>query len=262
MLFTVDAGNTNIVFGVFSSSPTPIFTARVATVHDKTSDQYAALISEILRLYKTDPEKITGAIISTVVPALVPTLSAAINLLFGITPAVIGKNISSGLKIKGGIPEAYIGADLICGAVGALEKYPAPIIIFDFGTATTVTAIDKDGVFLGGAIIPGVKISLNALSSTAALLQDIDLDGAEKLEPISLDTALCMKSGILLGSASMMDGMIRSFKSELGGDASVIATGGLAGVIVPHCETENIILDRELLLTGLRAIYQKSGYLN
>ena len=252
MLFTVDAGNTNIVFGVFSSSPTPIFTARVATVHDKTSDQYAALISEILRLYKTDPEKITGAIISTVVPALVPTLSAAINLLFGITPAVVGKNISSGLKIKGGIPEAYIGADLICGAVGALEKYPAPIIIFDFGTATTVTAIDKEGV----------KISLNALSSTAALLQDIDLDGAEKLEPISLDTALCMKSGILLGSASMMDGMIRRFKSELGGDASVIATGGLAGVIVPHCETENIILDRELLLTGLRAIYQKNGYLN
>lgn len=259
MVFTIDAGNTNICLGAFEDgSDTVCFSSRIATDPSMTGDQYAGLIRSILSLYGIDRKKVTGSIISTVVPALVPTLSAALKLLFDTSPLVVGKGVESGLKVDGGLSPDLIGADLVCGAVGAMKKYPLPLIIFDFGTATTITAINRDGVFCGGAIIPGVKISLNALSSTAALLQDIDLDSPSNLSPISLDTTTCMTSGILLGSASMMDGMIERFRDSLGSDASVIATGGLSGTIVPHCKTPGIILDRELLLHGLLEIYRKN----
>ena len=257
MVFTVDAGNTNIVLGALYENSEIAFTARIATDRSMTGDQYAALINNILKLYKICPDDISGSIISTVVPALEQSLSAAILLLFGKAPLIVGRGVDSGLKVKG-VPSDVLGADLVCAAVGALKKYPAPMIIFDFGTATTVTAIDRDGVFLGGSIIPGAKISLNALSSTAALLRDIDLDGGDSLTPISLDTAECMKAGILLGSASMMDGMIQRCRKIIGEDAAVIATRGLSGAVVPHCLTPGIISDRELLLHGLLEIYLRN----
>ena len=257
MVFAIDAGNTNIVLGAFAEDNTLRFTARVATDPAMTADQYAATISNILKLYEIDRADIEGSIISTVVPALVKTLSSAIKLLFGKSPLVVGGGVDSGLTVKGMSPDA-IGADLVCGAVGAMKKYPLPLIIFDFGTATTITAIDRDGVFIGGSIIPGVMISLKALSSSAALLQDIDPDGTD-VPPISLDTAMCMRSGSLLGSASMMDGMIARFRDEIGQDATVVATGGLAGVIVPYCKTADIIHDRDLLLDGLYEMYKKNA---
>ena len=256
MVFTIDAGNTNIVLGAFDKDGDLRFTARIATDPQMTGDQYAATIGNILNLYGTSREEISGSIISTVVPSLVPTLTSAIKLLFSTEPMVIGKGIDSGLKVKG-MSSDVIGADLVCGAVGAMEKYGTPLIIFDFGTATTITAVDRDGVFIGGSIIPGVMISLRALSSSAALLQDISPDGAE-ISPISLDTAECMRSGSLLGSASMMDGMIERFRAEIGSDAKVIATGGLAGMIVPYCKTEGIIHDDRLLLDGLYRIYRNN----
>ena len=257
MVFAIDAGNTNIVLGVFGSDGKLRFTARVATDPQMTADQYASAIDSILNLYGVSREEITGSIISTVVPALVSSLGAASRLLFKSEPMIVGKGIDSGLEVKGMSPDV-IGADLVCGAVGALKKYTAPLIIFDFGTATTITAVDKDGVFIGGSIIPGVMISLKALSSSAALLQDISPDGAD-ISPISLDTADCMRSGSLLGSASMMDGMIERFKAQLGNDATVVATGGLAGLIVPYCKTEGIIHDVTLLLDGLYEIYKKNS---
>lgn len=256
MVFAVDAGNTNIVVGGLCTKDDIRFTARLATDQSMTSDQYAAQIGNILKLYKIREDEITGAIISTVVPVLAETLSSAIRLLFGIDPLVVGRGIDCGLDVKG-VSANDLGADLICAAVGALDMYQPPLIIFDFGTATTVTAIDKDGIFRGGSIIPGVKISLGALSSTAALLRDIDLDSPE-IAPISLDTAVCMRSGILIGSACMMDGMIERYRHEIGENAAVIATGGLAGVIVPNCKTPGIILDRNLLLRGLYIIYIKN----
>ena len=256
MVFAIDAGNTNIVLGAFDDNGSLGFTARIATDPQKTGDQYAADIANILDLYGVSRNSVSGSIISTVVPALVTSLGNAARLLFGNEPMIIGRGIDSGLQVKGLSADA-IGADLVCGAIGALEKYTAPLIIFDFGTATTITAVDKDGVFIGGSIVPGVMISLRALSSSAALLQDISPVGT-KISPISLDTAECMQSGSLLGSASMMDGMIERFKCELGDDATVVATGGLAGIIVPHCKSEGIILDSTLLLDGLYTIYQKN----
>ena len=253
MVFAIDAGNTNIVLGAFDTDGALKFTARIATDPHMTGDQYAATVGNILNLYGISRKEVSGSIISTVVPALVPTLTSAVKLLFGSEPMVVGKGTDGGLRVKG-LSSDQIGADLVCGAVGALKKYGAPLIIFDFGTATTITAIDRDGVFIGGSIIPGVMISLRALSSSAALLQDISPDGAE-ISPISLDTAECMRSGSLLGTASMMDGMIERFKEQLGENAKVVATGGLAGVIVPHCRTTDIIHDDRLLLDGLYEIY-------
>lgn len=253
MVFTIDAGNTNIVLGTFSEDGKLRFTARIATDTLMTGDQYAAVIANILNLYGVSRQEVRGSVISTVVPALVQSLSSAVELLFGSKPLVLGKGIKSGLRVKG-MSSDMIGADLVCGAVGALKKYPSPLIIFDFGTATTVTAIDREGTFIGGSIIPGVMVSLRALSSSAALLQDIFPDGAE-ISPISLDTATCMRSGSLLGTASMMDGMIERFREELGSDAFVVATGGLAKLIVPHCKTPGVVKDDTLLLDGLYEIY-------
>ncbi len=254
MVFAVDAGNTNIVLGVFDGDSKLLFTARIATDSKMTGDQYAAAISEILGLYGVSKEKISGSIISTVVPSLTASLPAAVRLLFGHEALILGKGINCGLRVKGADPSA-IGADLICGAVGAMKKYPLPLIIFDFGTATTVTAVNRDGEFIGGSIIPGVMISLRALSSAAALLQDVTPDGAP-VSPISLDTAECMRSGSILGAASMMDGMIERFREELGADAFVVATGGLAGSVVPHCKTKGVVKDDTLLLDGLYEIYR------
>lgn len=256
MVFAIDAGNTNIVLGAFDASGELHFTARVATDPLMTGDQYAVTIGNILNLYGVPRDSVSGAIISTVVPSLVGSLGRAAKTLFGFEPMIVGKGIDSGLKVKGLSPDA-IGADLVSGGVGAIEKYGFPLVIFDFGTATTVTAIDRDGYFIGGSIIPGVMISLRALSSSAALLKDIDPNG-EKLEPISLDTAECMRSGTLLGSACMMDGMIERFREKIGADAKVVATGGLAAAIVPYCRTEGIIHDDRLLLDGLYAIYLRN----
>lgn len=257
MVFTIDAGNTNIVLGAFDEFGKLSFTARVATDRSMTGDQYAAIIANILTLHGIRRERVNGSILSTVVPALVASLGRAAELLFGKKPMIVGKGFDGGLKVKGGISTGAIGADLVCGAVGAMMKYPLPQIIFDFGTATTITAIDSDGVFIGGSIIPGVMVSLGALSSSAALLQDIAPDGSE-ISAISLDTAECMRSGSIIGSACMMDGMIERFREQLGENAVVIATGGLAGAIVPYCRTEGIIHDDTLLLDGLYEIYNKN----
>ena len=255
MVFAIDAGNTNIVLGAFDASGSLHFTARVATDTLMTGDQYAATLGNILNLYGVPRDSVSGAVISTVVPALVQSLGRAAKTLFGFEPMIVGRGVDAGLKVKGGIPADSIGADLVCGAVGAIKKYFAPLIIFDFGTATTVSAIDREGTFLGGSIIPGVMISLRALTSSAALLQDVTPDGSEP-DPISLDTAECMRSGSLLGSACMMDGMIERFREKIGHDAKVIVTGGLGGIIVPHCRTKGIIHDDTLLLDGLYEIYK------
>ena len=252
----VDAGNTNIVLGAFDDAGKLLFTSRVATEAAKTDDQYAVTFYDLIRLNGLDRSSFDGAIISTVVPVLITTLRNAIKKLLNVTPLVVGPGIKTGLNIKLDNP-AILGADLVCGAVGALLKYSAPLIVFDFGTATTISGIDRSGAFLGGSIIPGIKVSLKALSSSAAQLQDINTDTG-LITVIGTNTIDSMRSGMLLGSASMMDGMIMRYREVLGEDATVVATGGLASLVVPYCKTEGIILDDGLLLDGLYAIYKKN----
>ena len=174
----------------------------------------------------------------------------------GVEPLVVGPGIKTGLNIRLDNP-AILGADLVCGAVGALLKYKPPLIIFDFGTATTISGIDSTGAFLGGSIIPGINVSLKALSSSAAQLQDINTDSGS-IGVIGTNTIDSMRSGSILGSASMMDGMISRYKEVLGEDATVVATGGLASSVTPYCKTKEIILDNDLLLDGLLAIYRRN----
>ncbi len=255
MVFTVDVGNTNIVLGGFDDSDRLMFTSRITTDHNRTADQYAKPIHDILELYGHKDKHFDGAIISSVVPSLIPVLREAIVKLMGVHPLVVGPGIKTGLNIKLENP-AILGADLVCGAVGALLKYKPPMILFDFGTATTISAIDSAGAFLGGSIIPGVNVSLKALSSSTALLQDVYTSG--NIPTVGTNTPDSMRSGLILGNASMVDGMVARYREILGENAQVIATGGLADTVIKHCKTEGIVIDNDLLLDGLYGIYKKN----
>ena len=254
MVVCVDVGNTNIVFGAYKEDVL-LFTSRIQTELGKTADQYAIAFSAILQLYHCADVPCEGAIISSVVPPLQTTLKTALSRLLGCRVLVVGPGVKTGLNIKIDNP-ASTGADLVCAAVATLKKYPQPSIIFDLGTATKILALDKFGSFLGGSIMPGIGISLNALSTRTAQLPHIDLDTAQHV--IGSNTVDCMKSGIVFGTASMMDGMVRKYRSILGADAHVVATGGYASAILPFCETQ-ITYDPDLVMDGLYTIYRKNA---
>lgn len=254
MVFTVDVGNTNIVLGAFKNDKL-IFSSRVATEASKMEDQYAIEFSDIIALYGCSPSDFDGAIISSVVPPLNHVLKAAIKKLFNCKVIVVGPGVKTGLNIKIDNP-GMLGSDLVCAAVGAMIHHKAPLMIFDLGTATTISAIDRNGHFLGGSIIPGVRVSLNALSSSTAQLPHISTE-LEGNTVIGANTIDCMKSGIVLGTASMMDGMIDRYKEVLGEDTTVLATGGLAPSIAKHCRRD-VIIDGDLLSDGLYFLYKKN----
>lgn len=255
MIFTVDVGNTNIVLGAFENDKLK-FTSRVATEASKMEDQYAIEFGNIIKLNGYKPSQFDGAIISTVVPPLMSTLKRALKKLLKCRVLVVGPGIKTGLNIKIDNP-AMLGADLVCGAVGALLKYTPPCIIFDMGTATTISGINAKGEMVGGSIMPGVRISLEALSKSAAQLPEINLDMREETV-IGANTIDCMASGVVLGNAAMMEGMIDRYREILGENAVVIATGGLAPVISKHCRRD-VHVEENLLLDGLYEIYKKNS---
>ena len=256
MVLTVDVGNTNIVLSAYKDDKV-VFTSRIATEASKMEDQYAIDIKNIISLYNCNSETFEGAIISSVVPSIVPALKSAIKKIAKVNAFVVGPGIKTGLNIKLGDP-SELGADLVCGAIGALEKYSSPCIIIDMGTATTISAIDKDGVFLGGSICPGVMLSLEVLASKTANLPHINLDAASDIV-IGANTKDSITSGIVLGAASMLDGMIDKYRKILGNDTVAVVTGGLAGGIVKHCTAENIVVDADVVSDGLYAIYKKNA---
>lgn len=253
MLVCVDIGNSNITIGVFDNNDLK-FTARLATDNRRTSDQYAIEIRDIIHIYEIERNEITHAAISSVVPTVGSAVEKAIIKLFGIKPIVLGPGVKTGLNIKIDNP-AQLGADLAAGAVGALAKYPTPSIVIDMGTATTISVIGKNGEFLGGVIAAGVKLTMDALSSRTAQLPSVGLDAPKKT--IGTNTNDCIKSGLIIGQAAMLDGMIARIERELGLKTTVIATGGLAPEVVRHCDRE-IILDDNLLLDGLKIIHDKN----
>ncbi len=250
MILVVDMGNTHIELGIIDDDEI-VLSKRIATDLNKTSAEYAVLLHSILEIKKVDVSKIEGAIISSVVPPLTYEVKEAIKEVAGVSPLIVGTGIKTGLKLKVEDPK-IVGADLVVGSVAAVEEYGYPCLVVDMGTATTLVAIDAEGAFLGGAIWPGVSISLNALSDSAAKLPKIDLAAPKKV--INSGTVESMQSGAVYGQASLIDGMVKKMKAELGYDTKVVATGGLAKLIVPYCETE-IILDNNLMLKGLYIIY-------
>lgn len=251
MLLAVDIGNTNIVIGILNDDKL-IKSGRISTDIYQTEDEYAMDMYSFLRL--NNALEIDGAIISSVVPALVGTLVNAIKIVCGVDALVVGPGIKTGLSIKIDDP-GQLGADLVVGAVAAKEKYPQPTIIFDMGTATTGFVLDKDANFIGGIITTGLKTSINALTAGAALLPQIDISAPKRF--IGTNSIDCMKSGCVIGTACMLDGLIDKFEGELGEKATVVVTGGLGQVIAEQCSHE-MIIDNNLLLDGLKIIYDKN----
>ena len=254
MLICVDIGNSNITIGVFDGDELK-FTARLATDTRRTSDQYAIEIRDIIHIYNIERSKIKKAAISSVVPTVGSAIEKAVIRLFDIKPLVLGPGVKTGLNIKIDNP-AQLGADLAAGAVGCLAKYPCPCIIIDMGTATTISVLGKNGEFLGGVIAAGIKLTLDALSSRTAQLPSVSIEAPKKT--IGTNTTDCMKSGLIIGQSAMLDGLISRIERELGEAATVVATGGLAGEVIKHCD-HNIILNDNLLLDGLRIIYEKNA---
>lgn len=253
MLFAIDVGNSNIVLGCMEGRKI-LHEARLATDLVKTSDQYSMDLKNVLSLFEVTPSQLDDVIISSVVPPVSNSLRTAIMKLTGKKPMVVGPGIRTGLNILADQP-SQVGSDLIVAAVAALQEHKPPLIIIDMGTATTISALDKNGAFLGGSICPGVKISAEALSSRTAQLPAISLEAPKKA--IGRNTVDCMQSGIMLGNACMLDGMIERMEQELGEPATVIATGGISRFVLPMCRRE-IIYDRDLLLKGLSVIYENN----
>ena len=253
MALAVDIGNTNIVLGCFHGD-TIHFVARIATERNRTAEQYAAEIKSIIQLYDRDPKKVDGAIISSVVPPLTGVMKRAVEFVTGKTPMIVTPSMDSGVGIQIDEPN-QLGADLLVAAAATVHRYPLPQIIIDMGTATTFSVINREGAFCGGSIMAGVGLSLNALTNGTAQLPAIDLTQPPKV--CGTNTVDCMSSGVIYGAASMVDGMIDRLEEELKEQCTVIATGGIAKLVVPHCKHE-ITLNDDLLLQGLADLYYRN----
>lgn len=253
MLLALDVGNTNVVVGLMEGREVRR-SFRLATRRDNAAGDYAASVSQLLELAGVDRREVEQVIISSVVPPVTRALRGAAELLTGKKPLIVGENVRSRLPLQIKQPET-LGADLLAAAVGALDMYAPPLLLVDMGTATTVTVVDAQGAFRGGAILPGVKISLAALAGGTALLPDIPLSVPEKA--IGDDTLTCMQSGCVLGAALLLDGLIDRMTAELGQEATVIATGGIAPVIVPACRRKMHMAD-DLVLRGLAVLYEQN----
>lgn len=253
MILTVDIGNSNIVLGGVDGSEIR-FEARLRTDATKTSDEYCIDLKMILDVYGVPSNDIEGSIIASVVPQVLNSLQTAIKKLTGKAALVVGPGLKTGLNIQIENP-AQTGADLVVGCVAALREHKAPMIIVDMGTATTMIVLDKNSAMIGGCIMPGVKISMDALTDRTALLPGLQLDQPKKA--IGRNTIDCMRSGIMMGAACMIDGMIERMEAELGYETTVIATGGIAKFVLPMCKKE-IIYDKDLLVKGLATLYREN----
>ena len=253
MILTIDIGNSNIVIGGVEGDEI-VFEARLRTEATKTSDQYCVDLKILLDVYGVKQDTIEGAIIASVVPQVLNSFQTAVKKLTGKSCLVVGPGLKTGLNILLENP-SQTGADLVVGCVAALREHKPPMIVVDMGTATTMVVLDKNGALIGGCICPGVRISLDALTDRTALLPGLQLDQPKKA--IGRNTIDCMRSGIMMGTASMLDGMVERMEQELGSKTTVVATGGIAKFILPMCRT-NMIYDKDLLIKGLAALYREN----
>ena len=256
MLLALDVGNTQTVIGLYGDADKGelLDHFRVASVADRTSDELALLMQEFLGFHGFSFENdVDGVAIASSVPRLTAALRDMTERYFGFAPVVIEPGIKSGMPILYENPKE-VGADRIADAVGAYDLYGGPTIVVDFGTATTIEAISEAGEYIGGAIMPGIEISLDALFDRAAALRRVEL--VEPRSVIGKNTVESIQSGTLFGQAAMVDGLVARFQVEIG-EATVVATGGLSGLIAPYSAS---IQHHEPLLTlhGLRLIYLRN----
>ena len=254
MILAIDIGNTITEIGAYEGDGL-LFVSRILTAINKTEAEYAVLIRDVIRLYRQDERALTGAIISSVVPSLTQRLHKAVALIEPVKILQIGPGIRTGLNIRIDNP-AQLGADFVATAIGAMEKYPLPAVIIDLGTATKFSLIDEKRMFIGGSIMPGVTVALEALSNQAAQLPHIGLE--KQVSLIGTNSEDCMKSGVLYGTASMIDGMLDRYEEKIGPAKTVVAYGQLVNTIIPQCR-HKILVDETLLLDGLYAIYRRNS---
>ncbi len=255
MILVLDAGNTNITMGVYDGDKL-LFVSRLATDHSRTEDQFAIDINSIFSLHHCKSVQFNGAVLSSVVPEITVALKHAVKKVTGHNPIVVGPGIKTGLDIRVDSP-AYLGADLVAGAIAAIAKYPLPCLIMDLGTATKISVLDSTGAFRGCTISPGVEISIMALSNGASQLPHISLESPT--HTIGTNNIDCMRAGIVYGTADMLDGLCDRIEKELKVPVkTVVATGGIAKEIISHCKRD-VILNNDLLLEGLKLIYDKNN---
>lgn len=253
MLLTYSIGNDVISLG-FLKDGELVGTASISSSASRTADEYAIILEGLLNFRHIDKTSFDGAICASVVPTLTEAVRAAVEMVLGVRPHVIGAGTKTGLRILTDDP-TQLGADLVASAVGALTDHKPPMILINFGTATTFSVLDEDGSFIGCAIAPGVELSANALSSGASLLPHISQSMPKKC--IGTNTMESMQSGCIFGNAAMVDGMISRIEKELGSAANVIISGKDAEHISSLCEHE-MLRDDTMLLCGLAEIYKKN----
>ena len=253
MILAIDVGNTNIVVGCIDDLKT-YFIERLSTNRTKTELEYAVDLKNVLDIYHIKKTEIEGCIISSVVPQITNIVKLAAEKILKKNAIVLGPGVKTGLNIMMDNP-GQLGADQVADAVAGIAGYPVPLILIDMGTATTFSVINDKRQYIGGAIAPGAAVALNSLSSQTSQLPFISLEAPKHV--IGSNTIDCMKSGSLFGNAAMIDGMIRRIRKELGENAIVVATGGIASAILPYCE-ETISYDPDLMLKGLALIYKKN----
>jgi len=251
MLLAIDIGNTNVVLGMFDEKRL-VEHWRVGTNVQITPDEYAMIFKDLFDFAGLGFSQVTGVIISTVVPTLLPVMTEMSRKYFKIEPVIVTHELKTGLTIRYDNPKE-VGADRIVNAVAGYMLYGGPLIIVDFGTATTFCAITESGEYLGGAICPGIKISAEALFQRASKLPRVELSKPEKV--IGTDTISAMQAGIIYGYAGLVDGIVERMKKELSANSKVIATGGLAELVSP--ETRSIEeIKPQLTLEGLLLLYE------
>lgn len=253
MILVLDVGNTNIVLGVYENDNLKHYW-RIATNRNKTEDEYGLLVKSLFEHEGTSHKDITGIIISSVVPPIMNALERMCTKYFGIEPLIVGPGIKTGLNIKYENPKE-VGADRIVNAVAGLHEYGSPLIIIDFGTATTYCYIDEEGRYMGGAIAPGINISTEALYTKAAKLPRIEIVPPSHI--VGKNTVEAMQAGIIYGYVGQVEGIVSRMKAQAKKQPKVIATGGLAHLIANETKIIDIV-DPLLTLKGLQLIYKRN----
>lgn len=254
MILAINIENMNTVIGCVRDSRF-VFVESLSTSVTRTELEYAISFKNIFELHKLDIAEVEGAIISSVVPPVTSIVKGAVNRIFGKEALVIGPGVKTKLNIVTDNP-AQLGSDMVANAVAGIEKYEAPMIIVNMGTATTLSVINEKKQYVGGMIIPGLKVSAASLSKETAQLPKVSLEKPKRV--IGTNTIDCMKSGLIYGTAATIDGSINRIEKELGKKvATIVATGENIKHILPHCERK-MCLDETLLLEGLRLIYERN----
>lgn len=253
MLLAIDVGNTNMVFGLYEGEKLR-GTFRISTNAERTSDELGMQISQYYHFHGIDRNETSAVIIASVVPPVMYTLINAIRKYLRVRPVIAGRDVDIGIENRYANPRE-VGADRLVNAVSAVSKYGKPLVIVDIGTATTFDAIDEKGAYQGGAIFPGIKVAMEALFLKASKLPRVDIERPERA--IGKTTVQSMQSGAVRGYVGALAGIITDIRAELGGDARVIATGGMGRMMAQYCDLIDEV-DPNLTLEGLRLIYENN----